>query len=71
MPQDIGYGFETPTNNGKVTRCHGEPSPIAELRRREADRPPTIEDSARMIGWLIAVLVCLGVLAALFLRVGP
>ena len=68
MPNDIGYGFETPTNNGKVTRF--EASPIAELRRRKTDRPPTLEDSVRMIGWWFSLLVCLGVLAALFLGAG-
>lgn len=67
MPQDIGYGFETPTNNGKVTRCHGEPSPIAELRRRKTDVPVKPEDSAYMLGWLIVVLACCGVLTGLFL----
>lgn len=67
MPNDIGYGYETPTNNGKVTRFRGEASPVTELRRRSTDRPPTIEDSAYMLGRLIVVLVCLGVLAGVFL----
>ena len=56
-----------PTNNGRITRFHGEPSPIAELRRRSTDRPRSLEDSAQMVGTVLVIAVAAIVMALVLL----
>lgn len=52
---DIGYGFETPTNNGKPKR-YGTVTPL----RRYTDKPRKLTPTGKFwVGYLALYIACL------------